>query len=126
MPNHIHLIMKITDKSPELSILIMNAKRFLTYGIIELLKSEGRYDLISIFQIGARKELGAYHRVFTDRYDSLLLQSQKLFLEKLNYIHNNPCQPHWNLAIEPEDYKHSSATNYILGKGYYDVDVIDF
>ncbi len=31
--------------------------------------------------------------------------SKKFFQQKLNYIHFNPCQPHWNLAASPEEYK---------------------
>ena len=38
MPNHIHILMYISNKSPEISKLIQNAKRFLAYGIIALLK----------------------------------------------------------------------------------------
>ena len=49
-----------------------------------------------------------------------------MFLQKLNYIHNNPCQLKWNLANNPEEYKYSSAANYINGSGNYNVDIIDF
>ncbi len=34
---------------------------------------------------------------------------KKFFQQKLNYIHFNSCQPHWNLAASPEEYKWSSA-----------------
>ena len=34
MPNHIHLIAFISEKSPKLSALIQNAKRFMAYGIM--------------------------------------------------------------------------------------------
>jgi len=49
-----------------------------------------------------------------------------MFLQKLNYIHNNPCQEKWNLANNPEDYKYSSAANYIENSGIYEVDLVDF
>jgi putative transposase len=29
--------------------------------------------------------------------------TKKFFRQKLNYIHFNPCQPHWNLATSPEE-----------------------
>jgi len=64
--------------------------------------------------------------VFTGGYDSLLVQTDRFFREKLNYIHNNPCQEKWHLAERPQDYKYSSAANYFLGKGYYDVEMIEF
>ena len=47
-----------------------------------------------------------------------------LYREKLNYIHNNPCTPRWRLAEKPEGYKHSSASNYIIGNGVYDVELV--
>ena len=47
-----------------------------------------------------------------------------LYREKLNYIHNNPCTPRWRLAERPEDYRHSSASNYIKGYEVYDVDLV--
>ena len=32
----------------------------------------------------------------------------------MTYMHNNPCQPHWNLVEHPEDYVWSSARFYLL------------
>ena len=43
------------------------------------------------------------------------LTSEKSFLQKLEYIHCNPIQPKWNLAILPEDYRWSSASFYEHG-----------
>jgi len=65
------------------------------------------------------------HKVFEDGYDSKIIQTQKFFLEKLKYIHNNPCAEKWRLADASENYKHSSASNYILGKGVYKVDMME-
>lgn len=33
----------------------------------------------------------------------------------MNYIHFNPCKPHWNLAERPEKYKWPSANFYDTG-----------
>lgn len=126
MPNHVHALILITKKSPKLSILIMNAKRFIAYEAIKLLSADNRKELLDFFKLNARTRDGARHKLFEDRYDSLIIQSRKLFLEKLNYIHGNPCSKKWNLAEKEEDYKHSSASNYILGKGRYNVDLIEF
>ena len=41
--------------------------------------------------------------------------TKTLFRQKLNYTHFTPCQPHWNLADVPEDYKYSSARFYETG-----------
>ena len=49
--------------------------------------------------------------------DSLVKEcwSETFLLQKLNYIHHNPCQPHWQLATTPEEYKWSSAGFYYNG-----------
>jgi len=124
MPNHLHNIIKISDKSPKLPVLIQNAKRFLAYQIVEFLKKDNQTELLNYFKDNARTKFGAKHKVFENGYDSKIIQNQKFFLEKLKYIHNNPCIEKWQLANTPENYKYSSANNYILGKGIYDVDLI--
>ncbi len=35
---------------------------------------------------------------------------------KLDYMHYNPLQPHWQLSNEPADYKFSSAKFYETGE----------
>lgn len=126
MPNHLHLLIYITDKSPQPSKLVQNAKRFLAYQIIDLLEKDGKINLLNYFKSQARIKYGAKHKVFEDSFDSLAIQSEKFFQEKLNYIHKNPCVEKWNLAECPEEYLHSSAANYIKDGGYYNVDLVDF
>jgi len=126
MPNHIHLLLYVSDKSPELSKVIQNAKRFLAYQIVDFLEEDNKKDLLNLFAMNANRKTGARHKVFEDGYDFLVIQSQKLFLEKLNYIHYNPCQEKWGLVDAPEDYKYSSASNYILGEGRCEISLVDF
>jgi len=125
MSNHIHILLFISRKSPKLPILILNAKRFLSYGIRNLLKTDNEADLLNFFAENKTKSKSNY-KFFEPRYDSLLIQTEKFFLEKLNYIHNNPCQEKWSLSDKPEDYIYSSALNYITGKGLYEIEVVDF
>ena len=46
---------------------------------------------------------------------SIELWSEKIFIQKLNYIHDNPVQNKWKLAELPEQYKYSSALFYENG-----------
>ena len=46
---------------------------------------------------------------------SIDLYSEAVFVQKLNYIHNNPIQPKWNLAQWPAEYPWSSAGLYETG-----------
>ncbi|MDO8592264.1 MAG: transposase [bacterium] len=125
MPSHLHVLIYITDKSPILSKLMQNAKRFLAYEIVALLMRD-HSELLDYFAGRAETKKNAKHKIFKDRYDSKIIQTDKMLLEKLNYIHNNPCQAKWRLSGEPEDYKYSSAANYIKGRGFYEVDLLDF
>ena len=43
---------------------------------------------------------------------SIDLITEKFFKRKLEYVHNNPCQPHWNLAQHPTEYRYSTASYY--------------
>ena len=38
--------------------------------------------------------------------------TERFLLQKLNYIHHNPCQTHWQIATMPENYIWSSALFY--------------
>lgn len=50
---------------------------------------------------------------------SIELWSRQVFIEKLNYIHNNPVKYIWKLCQFPEQYKYSSASFYENGKDDY-------
>ena len=56
--------------------------------------------------------------------DSLAVKidSRIMFEQKLDYLHDNPLQSHWNLAKRPEDYFYSSARFYEAGA--YDFDFL--
>ncbi|HRK53018.1 MAG TPA: hypothetical protein PK185_03830 [Cyclobacteriaceae bacterium] len=55
-------------------------------------------------------------KIWEDRFDDLFLESTGLLEVKLNYIHLNPLQEHWNLVDRPEKWKYSSASFYELGE----------
>jgi hypothetical protein len=48
------------------------------------------------------------------------MATRKVYVQKLNYIHNNPCVA--GLCVLPEEYEHSSAKFYTVGEqGIYAV-----
>ena len=124
MPDHVHVLMFLSKKSPKPAILIMNAKRFIAYELVSLLNRDNKTELLNYFKKHARTQDRAHHKIFSDGYDSLLVESHKFFLQKLNYIHNNPVRK--GLSKEPEEYRYSSASNYVTGSGYYQIDIVDF
>lgn len=46
---------------------------------------------------------------------AVLMDTKNKVEQKIDYIHLNPLQSHWNLANRPEDYKWSSAYFYERG-----------
>ena len=68
------------------------------------------------------KKRGKKHEVWKDSFDVKECRMEKFILQKLHYIHNNPCAGKWNLADSSIHYLHSSASFYISGKkGRYSV-----
>jgi putative transposase len=48
----------------------------------------------------------------SDKYHAAILASRELLEIKLNYIHDNPLQSHWNLIKQESEYLYSSAMFY--------------
>jgi putative transposase len=110
MPNHMHLIWQLHDgiikEDYQRDFLKFTARSLLNYmrmndnHLAEQLKVSASDRT---FQVWKRNSL------------SIDLFTGKVFLQKLNYIHNNPVQPKWRLSDLPENYKFSSATFYETG-----------
>jgi REP element-mobilizing transposase RayT len=43
---------------------------------------------------------------------AILIRDKNMAAEKLDYMHNNPLQPHWQLCNDPIEYRFSSARFY--------------
>lgn len=68
------------------------------------------------------RQRGKQHEIFEPSFDWKDCRSREFILQKLEYMHNNPCKGVWNLAASPIDYAHSSARFYLLGEeGAYPV-----
>ncbi len=52
-------------------------------------------------------------KVWEDGYLAKAVESSGFLKQKLDYTHNNPVQPHWQLVDCPEDYPWSSARFYL-------------
>jgi len=115
MPNHLHFIWRINQMNgkemPHVSFLKYTAHEFKK----SLLNSDK--NLLSKFRVKVEnKEYEFWQR------DSLAipLYTESVALQKLNYIHNNPVAPHWNLVNDICDYEYSSARLYELNEKKFD------
>jgi REP element-mobilizing transposase RayT len=104
MPNHIHIIWRMR---------VETARENLQRDFLKITAKQ----IIDIFQ---RNEPEMIRNITVNLKDRKLqvwkrnsmridLHNEKFLLQKLNYIHNNPCHPKWELATHPCNYLYSSA-----------------
>ena len=111
MPNHIHLIWQIQDAFKKVKV----QQSFLKYTAQQMKYSLLKNDLNQLEQYKVKASDREYQ--FWKRNPlSIDLWSRPVFLQKLNYIHNNPVRPPWNFCKYPEEYTYSSAAFYEKGK----------
>ena len=117
MPNHIHIIWRIQNDY-KLEDIQRDFLKFTAKSIIDKIKIEkGERELESLY-VGLKDRK---YQVWKRNSMSIDLTSEKFFKQKLEYIHNNPCQPHWNLVNYPFDYRFSSAQFYEFGEDEFKI-----
>lgn len=110
MPNHIHLVWTMLEKNgkelPHASFMKYTAHLFLE----DLRKNHPQVLPFFLVDTTTRK----YH--FWQRNSlPIALYSDKVWQQKIAYIHNNPIISKWSLADVPENYRFSSAKFYQEG-----------
>ena len=124
MPNHIHALIAFRNSGKSLNKIIGDGKRFIAYGIIERLKDDNK--LLLQLSEGVKqtdRQRGKLHEVWESSFDWKECLSNEMILQKLDYMHDNPCNGRWKLAESPVDYTHSSAKYYLTDEqGVYTVD----
>jgi putative transposase len=111
MPNHIHLIWRVQN-GHNLEDVQRDLLKYTAKELIALIKrNEGELGLEKLF-VGLKDRK---FQVWKRDSMSIDLVHEWFFKQKFDYLHNNPCQPHWKLAERPEDYRYSSARYYVDG-----------
>jgi REP element-mobilizing transposase RayT len=126
MPNHLHALISFSNTGKNINTIVGNGKRFMAYDLVERLEQTGNEIILTKLSNGVKlsdKKRGKLHEVFEDSFDVKECFSKKFILQKLDYIHWNPCTGKWNLTDHPENYMHSSAGFYY--KGIQGIFVID-
>ncbi len=110
MPNHIHVIWQIQDNFERAKV----QQSFLKYTAQQMKFQLLKTDPTALEHYKVKASDRQYQ--FWERNPlSVDLWSRNVFLQKLQYIHFNPTQPHWKLCRFPEEYKYSSARFYEKG-----------
>ncbi|WP_419788760.1 transposase [Mucilaginibacter sp. X4EP1] len=110
MPNHIHLIWQIQDGYKR--EMIQNRFLKFTAQQMKFRLVDANDQRLLQFLVNAKDR---QYQFWERNSLSIDLWSPNAFMQKLDYIHNNPVQDKWQLGKYPEDYKYSSARFYETG-----------
>ncbi len=108
MPNHIHLIIYFPEEN-RLSEFMRDFKKFTSVKLRQHIETTSEVEMFDKLRYEHREQK---FKIWTDRFDDVCITSADMLRIKLNYIHNNPLQEHWQLAVIPEEYTYSSAGFY--------------
>ena len=83
--------------------------KFTAKEIINRIRVRGREGALEAIYVGLKDRK---YQVLKRNSMSIDLIHAWFFKQKFDYLHENPCQPHWQLVDLPENYKYSSARFY--------------
>lgn len=124
MSSHLHMI--ISTKGEPLEAILRDLKK---HSSKQIVKTTGKINesrsnwLLRAFSKAAQdiKRVNSY-KVWKDDNHPVLLDTNKMFEERLQYIHDNPVEA--EVVDEPEYYWYSSARDYTGQKGLLDVNLL--
>jgi len=91
---------------------IASFKKYTSHEFEKYLKTN-EPDVMKSFTVDWKSRKANFWQPHPDEFE---LDNEHTILQKLEYIHNNPLQEHWNLAKNPIDYEYSSARFYETGE----------
>lgn len=125
MPNHVHSIISFAENGQNINTTVGNGKRFMAYEIVARLKAANKTQLLQTLSLAVRpnrKQKNQKHSIWESSFDWKYCYSMEFIIQKLEYIHSNPCRGTWELCGDPTEYIHSSAKFYMTGEdGIYPV-----
>lgn len=124
MTNHIHLIAWV-EAPFEMSAVMRDFKAHTAREILKSIENdiESRKEwLIHVLKFfGNQSANRKTYQFWQDGFHPVQLWSDAVFMQKLNYLHQNPVRA--GLVLRAEDWVYSSASNYHNQKGILEVDI---
>ena len=115
MPNHIHLLVRFVSPH-NLANVMRDFKKFTAKKIAQRIITSDDQHLLTIIETAGGWRGKSQYKIWEDGYDARDVFSVRFLEQKLDYIHNNPCQLQWRLVEQPVAYKWSSAAFYLVGR----------
>ena len=119
LENHLHLV----ASSDDISKTMKKFKSYTAKKLLELLEKENIHTILEqlAFYKKAHKKMTTY-QVWQEGMQAKLIQNEKMMIQKIEYIHNNPIKRgyvdvawHW---------RYSSARDYEGEKGLLDIEKV--
>jgi REP element-mobilizing transposase RayT len=110
MINHVHAIIS-HDSYDQIPNIVRDFKRHTATEIKNYLGDLGEFSQLFWVKIFHGKERGQ-HKIWQAGYHPVTITSRAFFDQKLEYIHYNPVKK--GFVENSEDWKYSSARNYLL------------
>ncbi|MAO65249.1 MAG: transposase [Balneola sp.] len=114
--NHFHLIAEHED----LKTCMQSIKSYTARQILDLLKSKN--NLFYLKQLAFSRKRGkkeSVYQVWQEGYHPKQISKEKMLYQKVNYVHFNLVKRGY--VDKPEDWRYSSARDYLGGSGLIDI-----
>jgi REP element-mobilizing transposase RayT len=115
MPNHVHMVIRCLGDW-QVGGVVREMKKSTAGLILRQYEAEDNADVIAFFAASVKAEQKQNYAVWENEYQAKDIITPDFLRQKMEYIHNNPLQPHWRLADQAEHYVWSSARFYLTGK----------
>ncbi len=120
LDNHLHLV----AASDNLSQLIRDFKRHTAKEIQTVARQENKLWLFKQFEFFKDDhKRNSQHQVWQEGYHAQAITSEDMLSQKLDYIHYNPVRI--GLVDRSEDWRYSSARNYLGLDGIIEIDLLE-
>lgn len=125
MSNHIHLIARAKEGF-QLSDILRDFKKHTCKQIIKAIQEEGEsrreWMLKLLAEAGQGNHKNKTWQLWRNDNHPIELYSPSVMDQKLDYIHNNPIKA--GIVDNAEDYLYSSARNYCVEPGMFEVELM--
>ncbi|MBI3005163.1 MAG: transposase [Ignavibacteriales bacterium] len=113
MPSHFHWIVEVNPELGTISAIMRDIKKFSAWDLMDAFEKDKKFGFLRMFRAEAQGYRDQKRKLSMKRFDDEYIRNDEMLHSKLDYIHNNPVEA--GLISAPEDYKYSSARNYVLG-----------
>ena len=107
LENHLHLV----ASSDDISKTMQKFKSYTAYELLKLLQKNSATTLLNQFAFHKKAHRAeTTYQIWEEGFHPKLIQSEKMMMEKINYIHKNPVKRGY--VDEAKYWRYSSARDY--------------